>query len=97
MATVAALPKVAIKPERKSSNNRKGLEARVKRLEEMIARLNAKKEDMEARLSDPSIYLDASKAALEAALRDQAYVGKELVQLESEWLEIQDALEQPVK
>ena len=93
----AAPPKVSIEAERKLSNNRKALEARIKRLEEMIARLNAKKADMEARLSDPEIYLDASKEALEAALRDQAYVGKELVQLESEWLEKQDALEQPAK
>jgi len=93
----AAPSKVSVEPERKPSNNRKTLEARIRRLEEMIARLNAKKADMEARLSDPAIYLDASKEALETALRDQAYVGKELMQLESEWLEKQDALEQPAK
>ena len=36
---------------------------------------------------------DASKTALEAVLRDQAYVGMELGQLESEWLEKQAELE----
>ncbi|MEK6246168.1 MAG: ATP-binding cassette domain-containing protein [Pseudomonadota bacterium] len=87
-------PKAAAKP---SNNNNKNLAARIKRLEEMIARLNAKKADMEARLADPAIYLAASKAALEAVLRDQAYVGKELGQLEGEWLEKQAELEQPVK
>jgi ATP-binding cassette subfamily F protein 3 len=78
-----------------SASARRSLEARLKRLEEMIARLNAKKADIEARLADPAIYQDGSKAALEAALVDQAYVGKELVQLESEWMEKQEALEQP--
>ena len=86
-------PKVVAKP----SNNRKSMEARIKRLEEMIARLNAKKADMEARLGDPALYLDASKAVLEAMLRDQAYVGKELGQLEGEWLDKQGALEEPAK
>jgi ATP-binding cassette subfamily F protein 3 len=84
-------PKIIAKP----SNDKKNLAARVKRLEEMIARLNAKKANMEARLADPAIYLDTSKEALEAVLRDQAYVGKELGQLEGEWLEKQAELEQP--
>ncbi len=79
----------------KTPDSRKNLEARIKRLEEMIARLNAKKADMEARLADPAIYQDASRAALESVLRDQAYVGKELGQLEGEWLEKQAELEQP--
>jgi ATP-binding cassette subfamily F protein 3 len=61
----------------------------------MIARLNAKKADMDARLADPAIYLHASKQALAAVLRDQAYVGKEIGQLEGEWLEKQAELEQP--
>jgi len=76
-----------------SSSERRSLEARLKRLEDMIARLNAQKASVEARLADPAIYQDTSKAALQAALLDQAYVGKELVQLESEWLEKQAALE----
>ena len=90
---VVALPKTSIKPERKPSNNRKDLEARLRRLEEMIGRLNARKSALEASLAGPAIYQDSSKAALQAALLDQAYVAKELVQLESEWLEKQEALE----
>ncbi len=88
-----AAPKAAARP----SNNRKNLAARIKRLEEMIARLNAKQADMEARLADPAIYLDASKEALATVLRDQAYIGKELGQLEGEWLDKQAALEQPAE
>ncbi len=76
-----------------SSPSRRGLEARIKRLEEMIGRLNARKSSLEAQLADPEIYRDTSKAALEAALLDQAYVGKELGQLESEWLEKQAQLD----
>ena len=86
-------PKAVAKP----ANNRKSVETRLKRLEEMIARLNAQKSAVDARLADPAIYLDASKEALEAVLRDQAYVGKELGQIESEWLDKQAELEHPAK
>ena len=80
-----------------STSSRKSLEARIKRLEEMISRLNAKKAELEARLADPAIYQDASKDALETMLRDQAYIGKELGLLEGEWLEKLEALEEPAK
>jgi len=80
-----------------SSSSKKSLEARLKRLEDLIARLQVRKAEIEARLADPAIYQGASKAALEAALLDQARVGKELVQLEGEWLEKQQELELAVK
>ena len=81
---------VAQKP---SSSTRKNLEARLKRLEDLIGRLQSRKAEIETRLTDPAIYQGASKAALEAVLLDQAHVGKELVQLEGEWLEKQAELE----
>jgi ATP-binding cassette subfamily F protein 3 len=77
-----------------SSSTRKSLEARVKRLEEMIGRLNARKASIDASLADATLYLPESKQALEAQLLDQAYVAKELGQLETEWLEKQALLEQ---
>ncbi len=89
VAPAAPVKKAAPKP----AGNRKNLEARIKRLEEMIARLNAKKAEMEARLADPAIYQGSSKDALQSALSDQAHVGKELIQLEGEWLEKQAELE----
>ena len=58
----------------------------------MIGRLNAKKAELEARLADPAVYQPESKEALQAVLLDQAYVGKELSELESEWLEKQAQL-----
>jgi ATP-binding cassette subfamily F protein 3 len=77
--------KTASKPQ-----NRKPIESRIKRLEEQIARLSAKKNEIEARLADPAIYKDA---AFNTAVADRAYVAKELEQLEAEWLEKQAELE----
>jgi ATP-binding cassette, subfamily F, member 3 len=92
-APVPAVPvKQAAKPKL-SSSSKKNLEARLKRLEDLIARLQVRKAEIEARLADPALYQGASKAALEAALLDQAHVGKELIQLEGEWLEKQAELE----
>ena len=58
-----------------------------------MARLNTRKAEIEARLADPAVYQDP--AALDAALQDQAYVARELEQVEAEWLEKQAELEQP--
>jgi len=62
--------------------------ARLQRLEKEIAKLTERKAAIEARLADPAVCQDA--AALQAALQDQAYVAKELGQVESEWLELAD-------
>jgi ATP-binding cassette subfamily F protein 3 len=60
----------------------------------MIGRLNAKKAENEARLADAALYVPAAKAQLDALVLDQAYVARELAQLEGEWLERQAELEQ---
>ena len=87
-----ALPKLP--PKAKPAKvNIKPLEARVRRIEELMARLAAQKADIEARLSDPALYTEARQGELKALLVDQAYVGKELATLEAEWLEKQAALE----
>ena len=95
--TVTVAPVKKIAAPRLSASSRKSLEARVNRLEEMIGRLNARKAAIEAQLADPGVYRDESKAALQDILVDQAHVGKELIQLESEWLEKQAELEQPAR
>ena len=87
----AAAPKPA--PTKKKPASRKPLEARIRRLEELMARLNAQKADIDARLGDPAIYAEERKDDLTALLVEQAYVAKELAQLESEWLDKQAALE----
>jgi ATP-binding cassette, subfamily F, member 3 len=79
-------------PRKKPPANKKGLESRIKRLEETIAKLTTQKSAIDARLAQPAVYQD--QEALKALLLDQAYVGKELAQVEGEWLEKQAELEQ---
>jgi ATP-binding cassette subfamily F protein 3 len=83
-----------VKPEKPPvrRGSRKTLEDRIKRLEELMARLSARKADIDARLGDPAIYAGERKDELKALLLDQAYVGKELQQIEAEWLEKQAGL-----
>jgi ATP-binding cassette subfamily F protein 3 len=71
--------------------NKKPIEARIKRLEEIMNRLSSQKSTIEARLADPAVYQDAE--ALKALLQDQAYVIREIEQVESEWLAKQAELE----
>ncbi|MBP0597085.1 ATP-binding cassette domain-containing protein [Herbaspirillum sp. LeCh32-8] len=78
----------------KMSALKKPIEQRIKRLDEQIAKLNARKADIDARLASPDIYDAANKEELKTLITDQAYCVKELDQLENEWLEQQDALEQ---
>jgi ATP-binding cassette, subfamily F, member 3 len=73
--------------------NKKPLEARIKRLEEIMGRLNAQKATIEQKLADPAVYQDPE--AVRALLHDQAYVAKEMEQVEAEWLQKQAELEQP--
>jgi ATP-binding cassette subfamily F protein 3 len=72
---------------------RKPLESRLKRLDEQMAKLNEKKSALDAQLADPAIYGEAQKDALKALILDQAYVARELAELEAEWLALQEQLE----
>ena len=73
---------------------RKPIESRIKRLDELMAKLNAQKAAIDARLADPAIYGEANKVALKALIADQAFAARELAQLEGEWLGLQAQLEQ---
>jgi ATP-binding cassette subfamily F protein 3 len=75
---------------------RKPIETRIKRLEEQMAKLNLKKDDYSKQLEDSGIYDDANKDKLKNLLLEQAYVVKELEQLEADWLEQQEFLEAAV-
>jgi ATP-binding cassette subfamily F protein 3 len=77
----------------RQSTARRPIEARIKRLEEGIAKLNAQKAAIDAQLADPAIYSEANKGALKVLILDQAYVARELAQLEAEWLQRQEQLE----
>ncbi|HZR70111.1 MAG TPA: ATP-binding cassette domain-containing protein [Burkholderiales bacterium] len=72
---------------------RKPIESRLKRLEEQMAKLTPRKAEIEARLASGAIYEEANKEALKTLLLDQAYLARELAQLEAEWLQLQEKLE----
>ena len=72
---------------------RKPLESRLKRLDEQLSKLNARKSAIDAQLADPAIYGDEKKEALKALIVDQAYVARELAQLEAEWLKLHEQLD----
>jgi ATP-binding cassette, subfamily F, member 3 len=77
----------------RQSAARKPIESRIKRLEEQMARLNAQKVAIDAQLAGTAIYAEAQKEALKTLIVDQAFVARELAQLEAEWLEQQQRLE----
>jgi ATP-binding cassette, subfamily F, member 3 len=72
---------------------KKPIENRIKRLEEQMAKLNAKKADVDARLVDPAIYEADKKEELKTLVADQAFLTRDLGNLETEWLELQEQLE----
>jgi ATP-binding cassette, subfamily F, member 3 len=76
------------------SSARKPIESRIKRIEEQMAKLNIRKLALESQLADPAIHDETSKDTLKTLILDQAYVERELSQLEAEWLELQEQLEQ---
>jgi ATP-binding cassette, subfamily F, member 3 len=80
-------PPAPPKPGPKKPASEKSVASRIKRIEETMAKLNARKSSIESQLAAPEVYQDAAK--LKGLMLDQAYVAKELEQLESEWLELQ--------
>jgi ATP-binding cassette subfamily F protein 3 len=72
---------------------KKPIENRIKRLEEQMAKLNAKKLEVDARLLEPGIYEADKKDELKTLVADQAFITRDLSKLEEEWLELQEQLE----
>ena len=73
---------------------KKPIESKIKRLEEQIAKRNGQKAEVDAKLGEPGIYDAANKAKLKQLLADQTFFSKDLAQLEAEWLELQEQLEE---
>ena len=72
---------------------KKPIENRLKRVEEQMAKLNAKKAEIDARLLDSSVYEADRKDELKNLVADQAFCARDLGTLENEWLELQEQLE----
>jgi len=77
----------------RQSAARKPLEARLQRLDEQMTKLNARKAALDAQLADPVLYGDDRKESMKTLVLDQAYVAKELAELEAEWLVLQEQLD----
>ena len=75
------------------SAQKKPIESRIRRLEEQMDRLNARKAELDGALAAADIYAEVNKDRLKAFLYEQAQLAKELEQLEEEWMEQQEALE----
>ena len=90
---VAPPPKLAPppKPSPRKAGSKKNLQSRIQRLEEQMKRLGVEIAAVEARLGDPATYSDGE--AYKALAADQAYLRRELDQLETEWLARQAELE----
>jgi ATP-binding cassette subfamily F protein 3 len=73
---------------------KKPIENKIKKLDEQIAKRAAQKAAVDAKLAAPEIYDKENKHELKKLLTDQVFYAKELEQLEAEWLEQQEALEQ---
>ena len=72
---------------------KKPIEQKIKRLEEQIAKRNGQKAETDAKLGEPTAYDAANKAKLKLLLADQTFFTKDLAQLETEWLGLQEQLE----
>ncbi|TMH63633.1 MAG: ATP-binding cassette domain-containing protein, partial [Betaproteobacteria bacterium] len=79
------------KPTPQKPVSKKNLQSRIQRLEEHMKRLSGEIAAVELRLGDPATYQDGE--ALKALAADQAYLRRELEQVESEWLARQAELE----
>ncbi len=95
----------AVENSAQAKKDRKRLEAekraamqpltnRLKRCEREMEKLNLKKSEIEAKLADNSLYEEERRDELRDLLTDQAYVQKELEQVEEEWFGVQEAIEQ---
>lgn len=86
--------KLEAEERQKLAARKKPIELKIKKLEEQIAKRNAQKASVDEKLADPLIYDAANKKELKQLLADQTFYTKEITQLEAEWLEQQEALEQ---
>ena len=85
---------VGAKERQRLSNQRKPLEKRLQKLESEIDGMQQKKASIELLLASSDMYEAAKKDELRQLLQEQQHCTATLEQLESEWLQIQDSLEQ---
>jgi len=70
------------------------LRQKLEKHEKQMAKLQQALTDIETSLSDPAIYQDDAKSKLTGLLAQQGPLKNELEQVELEWMEISEQLEQ---
>ena len=91
-STPAGQPVAARKPlDRRELKARQN---RLRKVENEMSRLTATCASIEQRLGDASIYEDGNRAELERQLAEQAQASARLAEVEEEWLQLSEALEQ---
>ena len=94
-AKAVKLPETIPKAKAASANSamRKSIEARIKRLEEKMSRLNEQKLLLDTQLAEPGLYDPGRRDELRATQEEQALCSRDLADLEAEWLEQHESLE----
>ena len=72
---------------------RQPLERRLRELDQRLEKLHAQQVDLQTALLDADLYQEAGKPRLKQLLSDKAQVDRELGDVESWWLEVQEQLE----
>lgn len=83
--------------KRQEAENRQKLaplRKEIQALEKQLDRLTRKKEELEIQLADETIYIDENKDKLKDLLWQQAELSKSTDQIEEQWMEKAEALEQ---
>jgi ATP-binding cassette subfamily F protein 3 len=78
------------------SQLRKPIQRKIDKLEASMGTLSDQKAKLDAILADSSTYEESKKTLLTDSLKQQAEVAAKLAEVEAEWLEAQEALEQIV-
>jgi len=80
----------------KDAERRKQLQPlmnKLKKSEQQLDELSSKKEVLEKQLADPDIYLEEKKGNLKKVLFDKTKIDKELNEVEAQWMELSEEIE----
>lgn len=86
--------RVAAEARQRAYEQRRPIEQKLRRIETEMNTLEAKRKDLEIRLASPDLYGAEKKSEVNETLREQGTVNAKLSQLETQWLELQEQLEQ---
>ncbi|MCK4841783.1 MAG: ATP-binding cassette domain-containing protein [Methylococcales bacterium] len=89
---------VSKKQQRKQDAERrkqlKPLLNKLKKAEQTVEKYHAQQQQIEQKLADPDIYSDTQKESLKKLLAEKVVVDKAMEQSETEWMELEELLEQ---